>query len=178
MARRPVMPCSAGQAILLPPSWAHWATNLVPSYLSQNDFSKLLSAPGCSPVFHSIAPNVKSRRQSMFSLLGKPIPATLFSSLRRIGRTRLRHWIPTAGPMATRASSSFTRRETVPFSCKSSIIIQTSSATSRPQNLVSRDPDLKTSLEDASPASAGFFFPCLKLNQERMSCSNARFWAS
>jgi len=28
------------------PSWANWATNLVPSYLSQSDFSKLLSAPG------------------------------------------------------------------------------------------------------------------------------------
>lgn len=28
------------------PSWANWATNLVPSYLSTNDFNKLLSAPG------------------------------------------------------------------------------------------------------------------------------------
>ena len=26
--------------------WAGWATNLVPSYLSTNDFNKLLSAPG------------------------------------------------------------------------------------------------------------------------------------
>ena len=29
-------------------SWAGWATNLVPNYLSQNDFSKLLSAAGFS----------------------------------------------------------------------------------------------------------------------------------
>jgi prepilin-type N-terminal cleavage/methylation domain-containing protein len=28
------------------PSWAGWATNLVPSYLSTNDFNKLLSAAG------------------------------------------------------------------------------------------------------------------------------------
>jgi prepilin-type N-terminal cleavage/methylation domain-containing protein len=28
------------------PSWGHWATNLVPNYLSTNDFSKLLSAAG------------------------------------------------------------------------------------------------------------------------------------
>jgi prepilin-type N-terminal cleavage/methylation domain-containing protein len=28
------------------PSWAAWATNLVPSYLGTNDFSKLLSAAG------------------------------------------------------------------------------------------------------------------------------------
>ncbi len=28
------------------PTWANWATNLVPSYLSTNDFNKLLSAPG------------------------------------------------------------------------------------------------------------------------------------
>jgi prepilin-type N-terminal cleavage/methylation domain-containing protein len=28
------------------PSWAAWATNLVPSYLSTNDFNKLLSAAG------------------------------------------------------------------------------------------------------------------------------------
>ncbi len=28
------------------PSWAAWATNLVPSYLSTNDFAKLLSAAG------------------------------------------------------------------------------------------------------------------------------------
>ena len=28
------------------PSWARWATNLVPSYLSTNDFNKLLNAPG------------------------------------------------------------------------------------------------------------------------------------
>jgi prepilin-type N-terminal cleavage/methylation domain-containing protein len=41
------------------PSWAHWATNLVPSYLSQNDFSKLLSAPGV-PRSSTIAPNVKT----------------------------------------------------------------------------------------------------------------------
>ncbi len=27
-------------------SWAGWATNLVPSYLSTNDFNKLLNAPG------------------------------------------------------------------------------------------------------------------------------------
>jgi prepilin-type N-terminal cleavage/methylation domain-containing protein len=27
-------------------NWAGWATNLVPSYLSTNDFNKLLSAPG------------------------------------------------------------------------------------------------------------------------------------
>jgi prepilin-type N-terminal cleavage/methylation domain-containing protein len=29
-----------------PGSWALWANNLVPSYLSKTDFSKLLSAPG------------------------------------------------------------------------------------------------------------------------------------
>ena len=28
------------------PSWATWANNVVPGYLSQQDFSKLLSAPG------------------------------------------------------------------------------------------------------------------------------------
>jgi prepilin-type N-terminal cleavage/methylation domain-containing protein len=36
--------CWPGDAT--PSTWENWATNLVPSYLSQNDFSKLLSAPG------------------------------------------------------------------------------------------------------------------------------------
>ena len=31
---------------MTPADWGNWATNLVPSYLSQNDFSKLLSAAG------------------------------------------------------------------------------------------------------------------------------------
>lgn len=36
--------CWPGNAV--PANWANWANNLVPSYLSQADFSKLLSAPG------------------------------------------------------------------------------------------------------------------------------------
>ena len=41
------------------PSWAAWATNLVPSYLSTNDFNKLLSAAGL-PRPSGTAPNVKA----------------------------------------------------------------------------------------------------------------------
>ena len=36
------------------PKLGHWATNLVPSYLSQNDFSKLLSAPGSFPALQPL----------------------------------------------------------------------------------------------------------------------------
>jgi len=44
---------------LSPADWANWATNLVPNYLSQNDFSKLLSAAGL-PRAGSIAPSTKT----------------------------------------------------------------------------------------------------------------------
>jgi len=39
-------------------SWKLWADNLVPSYLSQNDFSKLLSAPGLRRAA-AVAPGTK-----------------------------------------------------------------------------------------------------------------------
>jgi prepilin-type N-terminal cleavage/methylation domain-containing protein len=41
------------------PSWAGWATNLVPSYLSTNDFNKLLSAAGLLRP-SATAPNTKA----------------------------------------------------------------------------------------------------------------------
>jgi len=40
-------------------SWASWATNLVPNYLTTNDFSKLLSAAGL-PRPNSTAPGTKN----------------------------------------------------------------------------------------------------------------------